>query len=317
MGDVIDMRRFGGLRHRLPYTHATFAVGGLALAGIFPLAGFVSKDEILSALNSASHSGGGPGWGWAYVLIYWVAILTAFLTAFYTGRAYFMTFWGPERLPRPDDPEAPEPEPGSGHGDSEPHGHGQDETQSHNHVGHESPPIMTYPLVVLAACAALAGMVFGWTGWFEHHLAGTLGYASLGGGPHGFDWMTPVVSTIAGLSGLGLAYRLYAQPGPLPGQLATQLRPLYEASRNKFYVDEIYDWVVVKTTKALAVLCEFFDDYVLDRLVLGIARAPRRLAKDLLAGYQNGLIQFYAAVSALGVAVLLFVILVYDLLLVS
>ncbi len=152
MGDVIDMRRFGGLRHRLPVTHLTFAVGGLALAGIFPFAGFFSKDEILLALKSASHSAAGQGW--VYLLIYWVAILTAFMTAFYTGRAYFMTFWGPEKLPSPDDPEALPKEPGSGHGGHEPHGAGQDETHGHDHVGHESPPIMTFPLLILAGCCA-------------------------------------------------------------------------------------------------------------------------------------------------------------------
>ncbi len=102
MGDVIDMRRFRGLRHRLPYTCWTFAVGGLALSGIFPLSGFFSKDEILLAIKLAAHEG-----GWIYILIYWVAVFTAFLTAFYTGRAFFMTFWGPEKLPSPDDPEAP------------------------------------------------------------------------------------------------------------------------------------------------------------------------------------------------------------------
>src|SRR5512135_26850 len=143
MGDVIDMRRFGGLWHRLPITHGTFLIGGLALAGIFPLAGFFSKDEILLALGKASEAARPMGRGWIYATIYWVAILTAFMTAFYTGRAYFMTFWGPEKLPSPNDPEAPEPEPGSGHGDLEPHAPGQDETHGHghDHVGHESPPI--------------------------------------------------------------------------------------------------------------------------------------------------------------------------------
>ena len=105
MGDVIDMRRFRGLRNRLPVTCWTFAVGGLALSGIFPLSGFFSKDEILLSLSSASHEAHELGWGWAYILIYWVAVFTAFLTAFYTGRAFFMTFWGPEKLPSPDDPE--------------------------------------------------------------------------------------------------------------------------------------------------------------------------------------------------------------------
>src|SRR5260370_35651025 len=101
MGDVVDMRRFRGLRHRLPYTCWTFAIGALALPGIFPLSGFFSKDEVLLALRSASREG-----GWIYMLIYWVAVFTAFLTAFYAGRAFFMPFWGPEKLPSPDDPEA-------------------------------------------------------------------------------------------------------------------------------------------------------------------------------------------------------------------
>ncbi len=109
MGGVIDMRRFRGLRHRLPYTCWTFAIGGLALAGIFPFAGFWSKDEILAALRLAARAAdepGGPGLGIVYVVIYWTAVATAFMTAFYTGRAFFLTFFGPEKLPSPDDPEA-------------------------------------------------------------------------------------------------------------------------------------------------------------------------------------------------------------------
>ncbi len=311
MGDVIDIRRFGGLRHRLPFTHLTFAVGGLALAGIFPLAGFFSKDEILLALKSAAHSA--PGWGWVYWLIYWVAIVVVFMTALYTGRAYFMTFWGPEKLPSPEDPEAPLPEPGSGHGDHEPHGPGQDESHGHghDHVGEESPPVMTYPLLILAGCAVLAGIFFGPTHLFEEHLHKTLGWELLGHGEYGFDLATALVSTVAGLLGIGLAYRFYAAESPVPGQLATRFRPLYEASLNKFYVDEAYDWVVVKLTKAVAIVCEFLDIYLVDQLVIGIAKLPRKLGKDLLAGYQNGLIQFYAAASALGVAVLLFILLLF------
>ena len=111
--------------------------------------------------------------------------------------------------------------------------------------------------------------------------------------------------------GIGLAYRFYAAESPVPGQLAQRFRPLYEASLNKFYVDEVYDWVAVKATKALAVVCEFLDIYLVDQLVIGIAKLPRKFGKDLLAGYQNGLIQFYAAISALGVAVLLFILLLF------
>ncbi len=317
MGDVIDMRRFGGLRHRLPHTYLTFAVGALALSGIFPLSGFFSKDEVLLAIKLAGHDGGS-----IYVLIYWVAVFTAFLTAFYTGRAFFMTFLGPEKLPSPDDPEAPPVATASdvhsqhgGHGDD--HSHSLTDSHGHggSHVGHESPPIMTYPLFALAGCTVLIGLVCvvawpfaGTTEWFAHHLHATLGFASLGHEEHGFDWWTAMIGTIAGVGGLFLSYLMYAQPSPLPARFAERLRPLYEASLEKFRVDELYGWLVVKPTRAFAVVCDFLDTYLVDGLVIGVAKLPRLLGRDVLARYQNGLLQNYAAVSALSLAILLFVL---------
>ena len=316
MGDVIDMRRFRGLRHRLPHTHLTFAVGALALSGIFPLSGFFSKDEILLSIKLAAHEGGS-----IYTLIYWVAVLTAFLTAFYTGRAFFMTFWGTEKLPSPDDPEAPpiaavahahdhQGGLGDDHGNAgaDAHGHG-------SHVGHESPPIMTLPLFALAGCTALIGLVcllagpfWGTTEWFAHHLHATLGFETLKHEEHHFDWWTALIGTVAGVGGLALSYRMYAEPSPLPGRLAERLRPLYQASVDKFRVDEIYGWLAVRPTRALAVVCDFLDTYLVDRIVIGVAKLPRLFGRDVLARYQNGLIQNYAAVSALSVAVLLFIL---------
>ena len=106
MGDVIDMRRFRGLRHRLPYTHLTFAAGGLALAGIFPMAGFFSKDEILLAIKSASQA---PRAGLGLGLL--LDLLGGYRDGVHDrllhGPGLFLTFWGPEKLPSPDDPEAP------------------------------------------------------------------------------------------------------------------------------------------------------------------------------------------------------------------
>ncbi len=319
MGDVIDMRRFGGLRRRMPTTCWTFAVGGLALAAIPPLSGFFSKDEILLALSSATHGAHELGWGWLYGLIYWLAILTAFLTAFYTGRAFFLTFFGPEKLPSPEDPEAKD----AGLAQGQTHGEHAEGEAGHPHahhgdIGHESPPIMTVPLLALAGCTVLIGLIClvagpffgGTTEWFAGHLHSTLGFESLGHEEHGFSWLTAILGTIAGLGGLGLSYVMYAQPSPLPGQLAERFRPLYEASLHKFYVDEIYEWVVVRPIRALALVCEFLDDYFLDRLVIGVARVPRFIGRERLAALQNGLIQFYAAFSALSVAVLLFVLLI-------
>ncbi len=319
MGDVIDMRRFRGLRHRLPHTFRTFAIGGLALSGIFPLSGFFSKDEILLSIKLAAHAG-----GWAYLLIYWLAVFTAFLTAFYTGRAFFMTFWGPEKLPSRDDPDAPQTASDVGahaqdgglaasHGhDDDPHAHGHG-----SHVGLESPPIMTYPLYALAGCTILIGLLClvsglfsgGTAEWFGHHLDATLGFESLGHADHHFDWLIALTGTVAGVGGLALAYFMYGEPGPIPGQLSQRLAPLYEASLHKFRVDELFDWLFVRPTRALAVVCDFLDTYLVDRLVRVVATIPTSVGRDVLARYQNGLIQFYATISALSVAILLLILL--------
>src|SRR5262249_13708273 len=98
MGNVIDMRRFGGLRYALPTTHWTFLCGSLALAGFPFLSGFWSKDEILAAVFDASHAEGNAAAG-VYMLLFISALVTAGLTAFYTFRAYFLTFWGELKVP--------------------------------------------------------------------------------------------------------------------------------------------------------------------------------------------------------------------------
>ena len=254
------------------------------------------------------------GWGWVYGVIYWVAIVTAFMTAFYTGRAFFMTFFGPEKLPSPDDPEAPDA------------GHGRRRTRTaimrcrrghadahHHDIGHESPPIMAIPLLVLAGCTVLIGLIClvagpfsgGTAEWFAGHLDKTLAFETLGHEEHGFSWMTAIIGTLVGVGGIGLSYVMYAEPSPWPRRLMERFRPLYEASLHKFYIDEIYQWVVVGPVRALAVVSDFVDTYLVDRLVTGVALVPRAIARARLALYQNGLIQFYAAASAMSVAVLL------------
>ena len=317
MGGVIDMRRFGGLRHRLPWTFWTFAVGGWALAGLPPFSGFFSKDEILAGLNQASHlsghHGGSTSQGAIYAIIYWIALVTAGLTAFYTGRAFFMTFFGPEKLPSPDDPEADDDARAhahAGHGPDEESVHGHDQAHGAEHpIGHESPPLMVYPLVVLAVCAALAGIFFGPTHLFEHHLERTLGFEGLEQVTHEAGWLTPLLGTVAAALGLGLSYLMYARPSPVPGELAGRIAPLYRASYLKFGVDTLYDWIVVRPTLALAATAEFLDHYLVDGLVRGVSWAPRLFGRDVLGPFQNGLIQFYAAATALSVAVLLVIFL--------
>lgn len=311
MGDVIDMRRFGGLNRRMPITCWTFAVGGLALAAVPPLSGFFSKDEVLGALSGASEHA--EELRWAYSAIYWVAIVTAFMTAFYTGRAFFMTFFGPEKLPSPDDPEAQGAAPDASHGhDALAHDAAHD--GHHHEIGHESPPIMAIPLLVLAGCTVLIGIICivawpllgGPAEWFAHHLEKTLGFVMHEGGEAKFSWFTALVGTLVGILGLGLSYVMYAVPSPWPGRLKQRLGALYRASLNKFYVDEVYQRLVVGPVRGLAIGSYFFDSFVIDGLVGLIARLPRAIARARLAAAQNGLIQFYAAASALSVALLLF-----------
>jgi NADH-quinone oxidoreductase subunit L len=313
MGGVIDMRRFRGLRHRMPYTHWTFLVGALALSGIWPFAGFFSKDEILIALDTARHSERNLSAGWLYGTIYWVAVATAFMTAFYTFRAYFLTFWGPEKLPSPKDPEA-EPEPvvaplgDAAHHDTDAaHGHGSGHD---DHFGHESGPVMTIPLLILAVCALAVGFLFGSTGMFEHHLARSFGFERLPAvHAHAAGLATPLIGLTAGTLGIGLAYLFYFKPSPVPKDIATRAKPLYQASLHKFYVDGLYEATVVKPTLILAKIVEFIDVYIVDGLVRMTAWVPRIVGRELLGPFQNGLIQFYAAVTALGVAGLLWILL--------
>lgn len=297
MGHVIDMRRFSGLRHRMPITCYTFLIGSLALAGLPPLAGFWSKDEVLAALKQAKHAseeGGLHAAASIYGLIYWVALFTAGMTAFYTFRAFFKTFYGPEKLPSPDDPEA-------AHDDH--HHHGDDP-----YFGKESPFSMTLPLQILAVCAVVVGIMFSepTTGWFAHLVEHSVGFDQLPHAEaHGFDWATAALGTISGLIGVGLACLLYAKPSDVPAKLAQRLKPLYEASLNKLWVDEIYAAIFVAPVLALAQVCRYFDIYGVDGLVRTVALVPRNIATALLQRFQNGMIQAYAGVAALAVAGLL------------
>jgi NADH-quinone oxidoreductase subunit L len=225
-----------------------------------------------------------------------------------------MTFWGAEKLPSPDDPEAIDAGTAAAHGHGD-HGHaGDDHAAGHHHdIGHESPPLMTIPLMVLAGCTVLIGLIclvaWPFTGgpaeWFAGHLEKTLAFESLGHGEHAFSWLTAIIGTLVGVGGIGLSYVMYAEPSPLPGRLMERFRPLYEASLHKFYIDEIYQRVIVGPVRWLAVVSEFLDTYLVDQLVIGVALIPRAIARAQLAATQNGLIQFYAAASAASVALLL------------
>ncbi|MCS6977916.1 MAG: NADH-quinone oxidoreductase subunit L [Gemmatales bacterium] len=275
MGDVIDMRRFGGLRRLLPWTHALFLVGALALAGVVPLAGFWSKDEILAAVHEASH-GPYPGF---FTVCYYTAVLTTFLTAFYTFRAYFLTFWGEERVPE------------------EAHGH-----------AHESGWVMLVPMALLAVGAALAGILFGPTHLFAEYLGKTPIFATHGE-EHGLNWTVMMTSTLAAGVGIGLAAWLYVLSPSLPERLRRSLPGLYELSSNRFYLDELYGVLFVGPATMLSNFCRLFDQYIVDGVVDLVGWVPGAVGR-VFQTPQNGLVQYYALATTIGLAIfLVFVVL--------
>jgi NADH-quinone oxidoreductase subunit L len=282
MGGVIDIRQLGGLRRRLPTTHWTFLFGCLALAGVFPFAGFWSKDAILEAVADGSRGPGGA-FGW-YGVLYLSAMVTAFLTAFYTFRAYFVTFWGQEKIPA----EA-------------------------GHHAHESPPTMTWPLVILAVGAVVVGALLELTHGLADFLVQTPSLAYVSGRPHhlepameGPHTMIVVVSTVVALAGISLAALLYLGRRAVVARLAEVMDwlGLYRLSHKKFFLDEIYERLVVWPTLVAARVAAAFDRRVIDGLVDLVGQVPPAIGA-MLRPLQGGLLQFYALAMLLGLLVLL------------
>jgi NADH-quinone oxidoreductase subunit L len=277
MGGVIDVRRFGGLRKIMPITHLTFLCGAAALAGFPLLSGFWSKDLILESLTEASESPSKYSAG--YFSLFLVACVTAFLTAFYTFRAYFLTFWGPERVP-----------------------------EEAGHHAHESPGSMTLPLVVLALGAVfVGGALEPFTHWFSEFLSATpsIDLARLVSKAkpveHHLNWVLMGLSAALALVGIAAAYALYRNGGA--EKAPPGLEPVFAASRDKLYVDELYYAVLVKPAEVLAFLARVFDGF-LDALTRLVAAVPRFVGAALRP-VQTGLVQFYALAMALGLTVFL------------
>lgn len=257
-----DMHRMGGLKDKLPVTYWTFVVGSLALAG-FPLtSGFFSKDDLLISAWSA-----GPLGQFLTIL----GLITALMTAFYSFRLVFVTFWGPSHV--------------------DPH-----------HAGHihESPKTMTLPLIILA----MLSIVTGYLGIPE--FLGPMFETHAGGAAHegGVGISIMVVATAMGLIGIAGAYYVYVLNPTLPDRFARQWQSLYRGSLNKWYVDEAYDRTIVRPTLFAATeLWKRVDVNVVDGAVNGVARAIA-WGGWLLRLLQSGQAQHYALGMALGAVVL-------------
>lgn len=300
MGDVIDMRRFSGLRSVLPVTHWTFLCGALALAGFPLMAGFWSKDEILAALSNGITHG---QYKTFFTVIFGVAVLTALLTAFYTFRAYFMTFWGPERFPE----EALQPHGHGAHDDAHDHDHSHAPV-AHAGAGghdlghgdarpHDAPPPMAWPLRILAVCAVLIGFV-GPAHLFGPYIENTPGLPD--GTPHHMSIPLMLLSAIIASVGMGIAYQWYVRSPSIPEKLESGLRPLFRLSQGKFFFDELFTAILVAPLRVIAVCSSLFDKYILDGLVDSVGAIPR-LMSQAPRRLHGGLTPAYAATMLIAV----------------
>ena len=300
LGGEQDMRKMGGLLRRIPVTAATMLVATLAISGAPLFAGFFSKDEILWKAYSSPYGSR---------LLWLIGVVTAGLTAFYMFRLFFLTFAGESRVP-------------------------------HDVAGHihESPKVMTVPLMILAAGALTAGYA-GWPRalWGANHFERFLEPVfenSTARAAFNYPWRSEfgLMLLSVGVAGLGflVAYFWYVKHPAIPARVAAQAGPLHRLVLNKYYVDELYDALFVNRVKnvgnALAAfdlgvvdggvngvgwstrmsgeLSRFWDTWVIDGLV-SVGAFVVKLMSYPVRGIQTGLVQGYALMITLGVLVLM------------
>ena len=268
---TFDMRLMGGLRKAMPWTYITFVIGSLSLAGIWPLAGFWSKDEILIT-SLASQP-----------ILFWLAMITVFLTAFYMFRVIFMTFGGEYR------------------------GGASDEHGDHSHP-HESPPVMVVPLVILAVLAVISGF-WNVTGGFSEFM-GHHGHTEVHGFIQGlFGILThplPLISLLVALFGIFLAYAIYCAKWISAESIGKLFGPLHTLAYRKYFFDELYENAIVKNflVKGLFWIFQAFDTGAVDGTVNGVANGVTT-GGGVIRHAQTGQLQLYGLFIGIGVLAIL------------
>ena len=267
--DSYNLFEMGGLRRRMPITFWTMLIAGLSLSGIFPFAGFWSKDAIVASAYDEH-----------YYLLFGMALLTVFLTAFYIFRAIFLAFTGEPR--------------------TEP---AREAT--------ESPGIMTGPMMLLAFFAVVSGWVgipegFGlpirdYFSEFVH--PSEFAVTTLGIEEHAFSFVLGGISVVVGLLGIGLAYTLYVARPELAGELAARFSWLHTFLDKGWYFDALYGATFVRSAMWLGRAIRGFDRNVIGGLVGGVGRGTLGTG-GLLQRLQNGGVQSYALFILLSVLII-------------
>lgn len=228
-----DIRKMGGLSSRIPWTHRLFLVGTIAIAGLPPLAGFWSKDEIMAHAFTTHH-----------YLLYSMAAFGALMTSFYMFRLTYLTFYGSSRM----DPHTAE------------------------HV-HESPMVMVAPLMVLGFLSIVGGVILGFPpehGWLHGFLGPVVGVGSLHETGAGMALLLMSIAIVIALAGWGLAHFLYGLSPATADRWANKFSGMYRLLLNKYYVDELYDLMFVEPLKRLGAMLDWFDRTIIDGIVRGV-----------------------------------------------
>jgi len=267
----LDIRKMGGLRKYLPLTYPTFLIGAIAIAGVPFFSGFFSKDAILTMAFA-----NGQYFVWA------LGLMGAVLTAFYMFRLIFLTFYGEERL----------------------------DQHAKEHL-HESPRVMTVPLVILAFFSIVAGYVglpvvlgkkLDLFGRFLEPVIKPVGEGHLS---LGTEWLLILVSVAVALCGIFIAYAFYLQKPQAPHTLVRQFPWLYRLLYNKYYVDEIYNAVFVNPMiRSSEIVYKNFDLKVIDGTLNGSASAANWSGK-VLSYLQTGFIKDYALIFLVGIVIVI------------